>query len=620
MRYVSVCSGMEAATVAWHPLGWTPLAFSEIEPFPKALLQHKYPNIPNYGDLTKFDEWPLPVGNVDLVVGGTPCQAWSVAGKRLGLDDPRGRVALAYAGLIEKHRPRWIVWENVPGVYSAGKPGGADFAAFVGTLVKFGYHIAYRTLNAEYFGVPQRRRRCILVGYLGDWRPAAAVLFESESLRRDIKKGRKKGEGITSGPQGGPSPGDRKWPADKACTLNAAFGEKQGLEDQHALGGGSLFVPGTICMSSGQANAAISTEIAHTLNATHETQTIVTPVCATGETTHCLTSSHRGSEDGTGRGTPIVCATGSTTHALTASSNKGATEDGTGRGTPIVIDRAAFNQGVNAQYAPHIAESETMDTLISKGPHAVGVPFRKAKRASTDQDDETWVEADKANTLNLFDLGDTRTTHAIVEPRIYENHPNDSRVTGPHDVAPTVTSRYGTGGGNIPLVNNEEVPQPIAFQPGNLMRRADSDPSTEVFPTVKCDTGDQSPHVAMPVVPLDGMNLLSRLGECGEEHSTQNFTPGDPSFTLRQGGVQHGVLTPMAVRRLTPEECEALQGFPKGYSKIPWKGKPADQCPDGPRYKACGNSMAVPVMRWVGERIALVDKLISQSQPEQPKP
>ncbi len=537
---------MEAATVAWHPLGWTPLAFSEIEPFPKALLQYKYPNIPNYGDLTKFDEpgneWPLPVGNVDLVVGGTPCQAWSVAGKRLGLDDPRGRVALAYAGFIEKHRPRWIVWENVPGVYSAGKPGGADFAAFVGTLVKFGYHIAYRTLNAEYFGVPQRRRRCILVGYLGDWRPAAAVLFESESLCRDIEKGRKARKGIASGPQGGVGPSD-----------------------------GIPQVVGTLCADS------------------HP-------------------GAYSGQDAYTGRLIPHgqVCATGSTTHALTASSNKGATEDGTGRGTPIVIDRAAFNQGVNAQYAPHIGESETMDTLVSKGPHAVGVPFRKAKRASTDQDDETWVEADKANTLNLFDLGDTRTTHAIVEPRIYENHPNDSRVTGPHDVAPTVTSRYGTGGGNVPLVNNEAV-QPIAFQPGNLMSRAGSDPSTEVFPTVKCDTGDQSPHVAMPMA-FDAYN------------QTISDTAG--TINAARTGVQHvgGVLTPMAVRRLTPEECEALQGFPKGYSRIPWKGKPADQCPDGPRYKACGNSMAVPVMAWVGQRIALVDKLISQSQPEQPKP
>jgi site-specific DNA-cytosine methylase len=211
-----------------------------------------------------------------------------------------------------------------------------------------------------------------------------------------------------------------------------------------------------------------------------------------------------------------------------------------------------------------------MDTLISKGPHAVGVPYRKAKRASSETDDETWVEADKANTLNLFDLGDTRTTHAIVEPA----KPFCA------DVAPTITS----SGPPFSRTGNERTeaealvvqPQPIAFQPGNLVRRAGADPSTEAFPTIKCDAGDQSPHVA--------------------------------------------TLTPMAVRRLTPEECEALQGFPKGYSRIPWKGKPASECPDGPRYKACGNSMAVPVMRWVGERIALVDKLISQTQPEQPKP
>ena len=600
---------MEAATVAWHPLGWQPVAFSEIEPFPSALLKHKYPNIPNYGDLTKFDEWPIQPGTVNLIVGGTPCQAWSVAGKRMGLDDPRGRVALAYAGLIEKLRPKWIVWENVPGVYSAGKPGGSDFAAFVGTLVKLGYHIAYRTLNAEYFGVPQRRRRCILVGYLGDWRPAAAVLFEPESLRRDIKKGRKKGEGIASGPKGGVGPGDGR-----GCNWD-------GGQVTQALDSSSL------------------TQY-QTMPDKNRFPAVLQPVCATGETTHSLTASHRGSEDGTGRGTPIICATGSTTHALTASSSKGATEDGTGRGTPIVIDRAAFNQGVNAQYEPHIGESETMDTLVSKGPHAVAVPYRKSKRASSETDDETWVEADKANTLNLFDLGDTRTTHAIVEPRLYENHATDCRVTGPHDVAPTVTARYGTGGNNVPLVNNE-VPQPVAFQPGNLMRRAGSDPSTEVFPTVKCDTGNQSPHVAYPI-NTENMspsstsfgNTIGNLGDpqfaitASHSHGVAypmafdgyNQTISNTSQTIRadksDGDHVGMILTPMAVRRLTPEECEALQGFPKGYSRIPWKGKPESECPDGPRYKACGNSMAVPVMRWVGERIAEVEKLLS----EQPKP
>jgi site-specific DNA-cytosine methylase len=238
---------------------------------------------------------------------------------------------------------------------------------------------------------------------------------------------------------------------------------------------------------------------------------------------------------------------------------------------PVVIDRAAFNQGQNAQYDPHIEETEVMDSLVARGPHAVGqplpiafkvrgggnysgtkggevkpdekggtgylgyedktftvattqdqwvaapIPYRKSKRAQSTTDDESWVPADASNTLNNFDLGDTRTTHAVVEPKIYENHAQDSRVNGPLDVAPTVAAKYGTGGGNVPLVGA------------------------------------------------------------------------------------------MAVRRLTPVECERLQGFPDNWSRIPWKGKPEEDCPDGPRYKACGNSMAVPVMRWIGERIAAAD-------------
>jgi site-specific DNA-cytosine methylase len=281
-------------------------------------------------------------------------------------------------------------------------------------------------------------------------------------------------------------------------------------------------------------------------------------------------------------------------------------------------------------------------TIDTTGAQAAAIPFRKSKQACSTTDNETWVPADASNTLNNFDLGDTRTTHAVVQPQVYENHPNDSRVTGPLDVAPTVVSRFGTGGGNVPLVNNEA----ITFQPGNLRREAGADPSTTTT-TLKASAGDQTPHVAYhvagfkwhqgaqagsvgyeegvcptitsvkepavihPVVPLDGMNLLSRLGPCGEEHSLQNFEPGDPSFTLKKGGNQHGVLTPMAVRRLTPTECLRLQGFPDGWSQIPWKGKPASECPDGPQYKAAGNSMAVPVMRWIGERIAAVDSTIS---------
>jgi len=179
MNYLSVCSGIEAASVAWEPLGWNPVAFSEIEPFPCAVLAHRFPQVPNMGDMTKYKEWNLE-RSIDLLVGGTPCQAFSVAGLRQGLKDPRGNLMLTYGAIAGHFKPTWIVWENVPGVLSSN--GGRDFGTFLGMLAELGYGFAYRVLDAQYYGVAQRRRRVFVVGYLGDWRPAASVLFESESL------------------------------------------------------------------------------------------------------------------------------------------------------------------------------------------------------------------------------------------------------------------------------------------------------------------------------------------------------------------------------------------------------------------------------------------------------
>jgi DNA (cytosine-5)-methyltransferase 1 len=178
LKYGSVCSGVEAATAAWHPLGWQPQWFSEIEAFPSAVLAHHYPDTPNYGDMTSFKEWPDDP--IDLLVGGTPCQSFSVAGLRKGLDDPRGNLMLTYLAIAARYKPRWVAWENVPGVLSSNR--GRDFGTFLGALGQLGYGFAYRVLDAQYFGVAQRRRRVFVVGYLGDWRRAAAVLFERESL------------------------------------------------------------------------------------------------------------------------------------------------------------------------------------------------------------------------------------------------------------------------------------------------------------------------------------------------------------------------------------------------------------------------------------------------------
>lgn len=180
MRYLSVCSGIEAATVAWHSLGWEPVAFADIEKFPSAVLAHHYPNVPNLGDMTKFNTWPDYA--IDVLVGGTPCQAFSVAGLRKGLADPRGNLTLTFLGIAQRYRPRWVVWENVPGVLSDRSNA---FGHFLAGLAELGYGCAYRVLDAQFFGVAQRRRRVFVVGHLGAWQPAAAVLFEPESLRGD---------------------------------------------------------------------------------------------------------------------------------------------------------------------------------------------------------------------------------------------------------------------------------------------------------------------------------------------------------------------------------------------------------------------------------------------------
>ena len=194
MNYLSVCSGIEAATVAWHDLGWKPLAFSEIEKFPSQVLAHHYPDVPNLGDMTKFKEWDFGTDRLDLLVGGTPCQAFSVAGLRKGLDDPRGNLALTYVAILNKFRPKWCIWENVPGVLSSNE--GRDFSSFLTALGKLGYGWAYRVLDAQYFGVAQRRRRVFVVGCIGNWESAAKVLFESESLSRNTKQSRKEGKEI----------------------------------------------------------------------------------------------------------------------------------------------------------------------------------------------------------------------------------------------------------------------------------------------------------------------------------------------------------------------------------------------------------------------------------------
>ncbi len=188
-KYLSVCSGIEAVSVSWKSLGWKPVGFSEIEKFPCEVLKHHYPSVPNLGDMTNYKEWQIE--KPDIVIGGTPCQSFSIAGLRKGLEDPRGNLTLTFIGLLDHFKPTWFVWENVPGVLSNNK--GRDFHTFIEGLQEIGYSLSWRVLDAQFFGVPQRRKRVFVVGHRStDWRYSYKTLFESESLSGYLAKSRNK--------------------------------------------------------------------------------------------------------------------------------------------------------------------------------------------------------------------------------------------------------------------------------------------------------------------------------------------------------------------------------------------------------------------------------------------
>ena len=362
--------------MAWK--SWEPLFYSEIEKFPSAVLEYRHPKTPNLGDMTKFKQWKDY--DADVLVGGTPCQSFSVAGLRKGLDDPRGNLMLTYLAIADRYRPRWMVWENVPGVLSSN--GGRDFGTFIGALEQLGYGYCWRVLDAQYFGVPQRRRRVFVVGCLGGWQGAAAVLFESYCLQGHSPPSREEGE------------------------IGAA--------------------------------------------------TVTSRVAS---------------------------------------------------GTSDLIDNAIICHG-------------TQDPCIS----------------------------DKAFALGRNNGGENVLAYCI-----------PSNVVGRKP---------------------ENGPQFGANYQKNI--------------SYTMDAMSQSHVVAFTQNTRDEVREMEVAGALAAQ-------PG----AKQQSYVRNN----MQVRRLTPVECERLQGFPDNYTQIPWGGKRKELCPDGHRYKAVGNSMAVPVMRWIGKRLLDVDKI-----------
>lgn len=418
MIFGSVCAGIEAASVAWLPLGWRCAFVAEIEPFCCAVLRHHYPDVRNYGDFTRIT---AEAGPIDVLVGGTPCQSFSIAGKRAGLDDPRGVLAFEFLALAGRLCPRWVVWENVPGVRSSGK--GRDFGAFLGALGELGYGWAYRSLDAQYDGLAQRRERVFVVGCLGNWRGATAVLFDAESLSGNPPPRREAGERV-------------------AGTVAASAGKRRG--------GGQL------------------------------------------------------------EGMPLIAA------GLTGRYGKGTDSDAT--------DALVFQcQGTNV--------GEMGCLRSGNGNVTGGVPF-----------------VVHTLTVDGFDA-----------------------------------SEDGTGRG-VPLV-------PVAFD----------DPRR--FDARGIHRGGAHGTLHPPVTVRIPSALIAFQADAS---SRQSLNPGSISPTV-DAGKKVAIQETTGVRRLMPTEVEALFGFPRDYTLVPYRGKPAA---DSNRYKSLGNSMAVPVMRWIGERIQMVDALL----------
>lgn len=534
MRYLSICSGIEAASVAWEGLGFAAAGFSEIDPFASAVLAERFgSNLPgeplshnappNFGDFTAI---PLDaLGPVDLLVGGTPCQAFSFAGKRLSLADARGNLTLAFAVLAHElagsHGLRYALWENVPGVLSTpdnafgcflgaivGADAPLDLPAGIGRWPDAGMvagpraRAAWRVLDAQYFGLAQRRERVFVVVGFGSGADPAAVLFEPQGLQ-------------------GNSPPRREAGQKPAPTVAGGARSRGGYSaDDIPLVGGLAY-------GGGRRSGPI--EVAATLTAKghrgdFEVETFIADVAATLPAGGNATGGSR--YPGTGAetaGTMLIA------HTLRGEGFD-ASEDGTGRGIPLVPV-----------------------ALRGHSDYGDGLPCLRAEGGDAGGGSEALIAFDPRQS-DVLVYGD---------------------LTGPLDT---------------------KFPGPaIAFS----CKDHGADAADDLAPTLRAmGHGESHANAGGQVAVAFAQNSRDEVrlqGGDGQIVGAPAAEPGMKQTTYIQQG--------WAVRRLTPTECARLQGFPDHHSRIAWRGKPAEDCPDGPQYKTYGNSMAVKVMRWLGGRL-----------------
>lgn len=533
MRFGSVCSGIEAASVAWHPIGWQAEWFSEIEPFPSAVLAHHYPGVFNVGDMTVLPD-ALSVGLVeapDILCGGTPCQAFSVAGLRRSLDDARGNLSLTFCEIanaidavrrLEQRDPCIVFWENVPGVlntkdnafgcFLAGLAGEDDALQPPGEKwtdagCVFGptRAVAWRVLDAQYFGLAQRRKRVFVVASAREGFDPTSVLFEFQGVRRDTAPSREAGQRVAPTIAGCANGGGANGPGrdvdscESLQVLRPKWWDVGDLAETITTKSDDQRMPD-------KANA----------------QLVMQPVNIYG-------GNKRADRP---EGGFYVRMDEDTSKTLDAASglNPTCSQGGTAVMQPVTYDFFNITAPVNRQSR---TPGDPCHTLArSNAEHAV-LAFHPTQDPISSE-----------NVCHSIGAGNGQgcaTAAVAIGTDCYNGN-----ITG--DVAATM----GTPGSSV-NASGPTVMQAVAFRE-----------------TADC--------------------LTSAYG-----------TKWNGNASATNGSLFAS--TAMQVRRLTPIECERLQGFPDNYTAIPWRNKPAAECPDGPRYKALGNSWAVPVVRWIGRRI-----------------
>lgn len=561
MKYVSIFSGIEAATVAWHPLGWEPLAFSEIDPFPSTVLQHHYPDIPNLGDITKID-WSPYVGAADIVVGGSPCQSFSVAGKREGLAGASG-LMFEYIRAVRELRPRWFVWENVPGAFTSER--GEAYRQLLSEMDALGYGLAWRVLDAQFFGVAQRRERVFLVGSLGTMR-CAEVLFERESLSWDHQSSRQKRQALAEEAQGCVGEADH----DSGC-LNP--GETQSRRVYPASG---VYPTLSTREKSGQNQESVFTQFGDDVAGT---------LTARYDSSPCVDRGANVIVDE--RDKVFLCQT-----AQTGSNGKLVKQDD----VMNTLDRTNSTAVAALDFNPtdarlRYANDDVSQTLTARaGTGGNQVPLVQVQPVAF-----LYNQGSKARSLGLGEISPTLKTDHNPVVAFAQNQCDDSREQG--DVAGALVVRQGAKQQTyICRVDGQTNAMTSVDMAPTLTSHAKKDPPI-IYPA-EDSTGEDEPVTSQihGGKPGGGKGALIQrdMSATLSTHNTQTPITGDHEKR------------DLTVRRLTPRECERLQGFPDDYTDIPYRNK--EHAPDGPRYKALGNSMAVPVMRWIGERIRTVEE------------